>query len=277
MPEESPLSTYSSESTNLAERALLEVWSALGDYRDHLVLVGGLVPMYLIDQRKVGLSNKHCGSIDVDIGVSLAVRKLETYEEIAEGLENLGFRPGKNKRGNQQLHSFVKYVASQSIIVDFLTVRYDGPDNSRMQQLQESLSAIQTEGLGLAFNSPRKVNIKGELLSGGTREETINVCRPIPFIVLKSLACEKRNKPKDVYDLVYVLRNYEGGISSLVSEILPEERDADSFKNAIDSLTKHFKSPSYNGPVRYGQFTRDDSLPIQAYAVVQEFLAAVRQ
>ena len=35
---------YSPGATALAERVLLEVWSRLGDFREHLVLVGGLAP-----------------------------------------------------------------------------------------------------------------------------------------------------------------------------------------------------------------------------------------
>ena len=47
------------------------------------------------------------------------------------------------------------------------------------------------------------------------------------------LACEKRNKRKDAYDLIYVLTNYEGGVPALASEITQEEKMENSFKNAM--------------------------------------------
>ncbi|NCU27909.1 hypothetical protein EOM86_14530, partial [Candidatus Nomurabacteria bacterium] len=180
MPEPKSILEYTPETTDFAERTLLEVWSSLGDYKEHLVLVGGLAPRYLVDQSKMGNAGRHCGTIDVDLGISLAVRKLETYEGIAETLKGLGFRPGKNVKGNEQKHSFVNSISGHNVIVDFLTVQYKGRTDSIMRELQDSLSAIQTEGLGLAFNSPLQVKIKGELFSGGLREETVNVCRPIP-------------------------------------------------------------------------------------------------
>ena len=275
MPDPKSILEYTPETTDLAERTLLEVWSSLGDYKKHLVLVGGLTPGYLVNQSKVADNNKHCGTIDVDLGISLPVRTLKTYEGIAKALKKQGFMPGKNEKGNDQKHSFVNAINGHNVIVDFLTVQYQGPANSKMRALEDSLSAIQTEGLGLAFNSPLEVNIKGELFSGGIRAETVNVCRPIPFIVLKALACEKRNKRKDAYDLIYVLTNYEGGVPALASEITREEKMENSFKNAIASLKKNFETPAHNGPVRYDMFLNDDSQAIQAYAAVQEFLKAL--
>jgi hypothetical protein len=68
---------YSPEQTELAEQALLEVWSRLGEYHRFLVLVGGLVPRYLVDQKKAAIQNEtHCGTMDVDLGISVAVADL---------------------------------------------------------------------------------------------------------------------------------------------------------------------------------------------------------
>ena len=272
MIEPESINDYTQVATELSERALLQVWSSLGDYREHLVLVGGLVPRYLIDQSKVQISERHCGTIDVDLGISLAVRKLETYQGIAETLSKLGFKPGKNAKGNDKKHSFINQINGHTVIIDFLTVQYHGKKNPTMRGLEENLSAIKTEGLGLAFESPLEVEIKGELFSGGLREETIKVCRPIPFIVLKALACDKRIKNKDAYDLTYILKYYDGGIQRLVSEITSKERKALSFQNAIQALQKHFKTPAHNGPVRYANFLNDEAQAIQSFAAVQEFL-----
>lgn len=277
MLEPKTIGEYTPETTELSERALLQVWSSLGNYREHLVLVGGLVPRYLVNQTTVEDKNKHCGTIDVDLGISLAVRELETYEEIAGTLKGLGFNPGKNTKGNNQKHSFIQRVDGHNVIIDFLTPQYAGRGGATMKGLQENLSAIQTEGLGLAFNSPLELEIKGELFTGGQREEMVKVCRAIPFIVLKALACDKRIKNKDAYDLTYIFTNYEGGVKALVSEITPEERVEKSFKNAIKSLEKNFATPNHNGCVNYAKFLGDDTQNIQAFAAVQEFLTEFRK
>lgn len=49
------------EQTERAEQVLLEVWSHLGDYQEHLVLVGGLAPRYLVAQDVEG-TPKYCGT-----------------------------------------------------------------------------------------------------------------------------------------------------------------------------------------------------------------------
>ena len=67
-------SGYTAEQTERAEQVLLEVWSHLGDFHEQLVLVGGLAPRYLVPQDLEGVP-KHCGTLDVDFAVSLAVAK----------------------------------------------------------------------------------------------------------------------------------------------------------------------------------------------------------
>ena len=88
---------YSIPQTDLAERVLLEVWSRLGDFHDHLVLIGGLVPRYLVpqDQSPNASIPPHCGTMDVDLAVSLAIADLDAYIGMRETLtESMGFEPG---------------------------------------------------------------------------------------------------------------------------------------------------------------------------------------
>ena len=265
--------SYRSDQTELAEQVLLEVWSKLGEFHEHLVLVGGLVPRYLIPQDST--PTPHTGTMDVDLGISVAVKTMETYESIRETLvEKMGFEEGRNQKGRRQNHSFVKTIGNLETSIDFLTTKYDGPEDSLMKKLEENLSAIQVEGLGLAFNSPMKLEIRGELLSGGMTTETVNICRPIPFIVLKALAFQKRREPKDAYDLVYIIQNYQDGTAGLARDIVKEEMDTQSFQNAITALKTHFRSIQENGPVKYGQFLENPNAATQAFASVKELLMA---
>jgi hypothetical protein len=265
---------YSSERTELAEKVLLEVWSRLGDYREHLVLIGGLVPRYITTQTNAKGTSilQHCGTMDVDLGVSLAVSNLETYKSIRETLTAMGFAPGINEAGNERLHSFEKEIGGVSINIDFLTTKYNGPKNSLMRDLEKELRAIQVEGLGLALNNPLVSDISGELLSGGITTENVNICRPIPFITLKALAFDKRREPKDAYDLVYVMQNAQGSIEDLTAQITEDERSADSFSHSIEVLQNRFQSIDRDGPVKYGQFVDRSQDAAIAFAKVQDYL-----
>lgn len=276
MPDAKPKrsSGYSAEQTALAERTLVTVWRHIGEYREHLVLVGGLVPRYLVDrahERDVPFGSGHCGTMDVDLGVSLAVADLKTYESIRDQLVNeIGFRRNENKAGNKQKHSFVKAVDGQDVNIDFLTTRYGGPETT--------IRKVQAEGLGLALVDPVMVDIRADLLTGdGVYTATVPVCRAAPYVVLKALSFSERGARKDAYDLVYTLINYGEGPEAVAGEARDEERGAASFRHAISEMAELFASQAGNGPVAYGNFMADDSQVPVAYAAVQDFLSTVKE
>lgn len=265
---------YNANQTERVEHVLLEIWSGLGEYREHFVLVGGLVPRYLVPQNQPNIP-KHCGTLDVDLAVSLAVADVRAYASIRARLERMGLEPGINMRGNEQRHSFIMSREGGPVVVDCLTTKYDGP-SELVRAVESQLSAIQVEGLGLALIDPVKVLITGKTLTGGIVTETLRVCRPVPFVVLKALAYESRSEGKDVNDLVYVLQHAEGGIARVARTVRDVERNAPSFARALDSLRRNFESPAHDGPVRYAQFL--GSSPdgaAKAFATVQEFLQAL--
>lgn len=267
-------SGYSEEQTERAEQVLLEVWSHLGDFQEYLVLVGGLVPRYLVPQNVEG-TPRHCGTLDVDLAVSLVVADVKAYSSIRATLERMGLEPGVNARGNEQKHSFVMNDAGGPVVVDFLTTKYDGPPEV-VRAIEGELSAIQVEGLGLALQDPVKVPIEGKALRGGLLKTTLRVCRPVPFVVLKALAFDKRREGKDVHDLVYILQRACGGPSRMAETVRKDERMADAFVHAVETLRTNFASPGHDGPIRCGRFLPDTpDAGIQAFAAVQEFLQAV--
>ncbi|MFO7870122.1 MAG: nucleotidyl transferase AbiEii/AbiGii toxin family protein [Kiritimatiellia bacterium] len=268
---------YTPGQTSLAERTLVTVWRSVGEYHRHLVLVGGLVPRYLIDragEREVPVGSGHCGTMDVDLGVSLAVADLKTYESIRDRLiERLGFWRGGTEEGRKQKHSFVSEFDGRDINIDFLTTKYGGPE-SKIRAVEKDLSAIQAEGLGLAFQAPVFVDIRAELLTGdGLYTAHVPVCRAVPYIILKALSFRDRGERKDAYDLVYTLTHYQDGPASAATEVRKEERESDSFKHAVAAMKELFASEVENGSAAYGNFLGDRSLASMAYATVQEFIA----
>jgi hypothetical protein len=121
------------------------------------------------------------------------------------------------------------------------------------------------------------VAIRADLLTGdGLYTATVPICRAVPYVVLKALSFRGRGARKDAYDLVYTLLNYSGGPEAVAGEARDEEREAESFKNAIGEMERLFASPSDNGPVAYANFVADNGQVPVAYAAVQEFLAALK-
>lgn len=265
---------YAVAQTERAEQVLLDVWSRLGDYHEHLVLVGGLAPRYLVPQNVAGIAN-HCGTLDVDLAVSLAVADLNAYASIRATLERMGMQPGVNAKGNEQRHSFTMQNEEGPVVVDFLTTKYEGPSEV-VRAVQSQLSAIQVEGLGLALIDPVKVRITGKALTGGMLTTMLRVCRPVPFIVLKALAFENRREGKDVHDLVYILQRAGGGAAGVAQSVRPDELAADAFAHAVKTLRANFGSPVSDGPVRYARFLPDaPDAAVQSFAAVKEFLEAL--
>ncbi len=268
------ISHYSASHTGLAVQVLLEVWAHLGQFRANMVLVGGLAPRFMFkDNTRIA---PHCGTMDVDLGLHVAVGRATEYASLREILvADLGFQPGRDRTLPNAQHSFFRTLGNIDVHVDFLTTVYDTPDDIHFRTIEENLRAFETKGLGLALRDPLHVEVRGKLLSGGTTTEIIRVCRPVPFLVLKAIAYESRRKPKDAYDLVYVLQTYQGGGGALARQVRQSESSSPFWNEAIDSLRRHFRSPDENGPVAYGRFLGDRHAATQAFAAVQEFLQAL--
>ena len=268
------ITDYSQTITQMVEKGLLEIWGRLGEYRDFLVVIGGLVPRYITaPEGTIDYDvTTHCGTMDIDFGISLAVSDDEKYKEISEILLENGYRNRLNDRGRQQRHSFVKGDGADALIIDFLTPKYAGPENSLMRKMSSELSAIQTKGLGLALREPRKVRLAGINANGDNVEEIINVCRPAAFIPLKALAFDGRRKDKDSYDLVFVLTHYHQGVQSVVNETTQDDFASEYFQEALECLRRHFRDITYVGPAAYANFCGRPDLRALAFSTIQSYL-----
>lgn len=271
--EKAAISEYSRVFTQKAECVLLDLWGRLGEYRDHLVLVGGLAPRYITGMpgQKDFSASGHCGTLDIDLGISLAVSETEKYKHIHRILEETGFRYAEGEHGRKS-HSFELDTDVGTIQLDFLTTAYAGPPEKRVLRVEHEISAIKVPGLGLAMRAPMKVAVSGKNLKGDLVSEEISVCRPVAFTILKAFAFDGRHKDKDSYDLVYSLQNYKTGPEAAAAEILPEDRKEKSFMDGMAILRRRYESPEHDGPRSYARFCGGDAA--SAYAAVQEFVSA---
>ena len=74
---------YSAEQNQRVRATCLYLATVLGDCMDHVVIIGGLVPSLLIDQDALPAgADRHVGSMDLDIGLTLAIFEGKRYEAI---------------------------------------------------------------------------------------------------------------------------------------------------------------------------------------------------
>ncbi len=258
----------------LVRQTCLEVATRLGDFRAEMCVVGGLVPALIVDQtRRAAGVEEHIGTIDLDLGLSIVVLDEHLYEQIAKRLRDAGFMPDVNPAGNVTSQ---RWRSREGVTVDFLIPPSTGSDQGgRLRNLEEGFAAIITPGLDLAFQDTQLVQLH-EALPGGVGEATreIQVCGPAAFVVLKALAFDKRGKPKDAYDLFYVLRNHADGVERISAKIRsfgerPEVREA------VAVLRRDFTLATSIGAVRVAEFLggRRDDLQADAAGFVRALLS----
>ena len=99
-------SEYRSEQFELVRATCLYVATKLGDMTDDLVIVGGLVPSLIVDQTALPEDvAAHVGTMDLDVGLQLALLDEGRYRKLTERLRDAGFTMDKNEDGKLSLRS----------------------------------------------------------------------------------------------------------------------------------------------------------------------------
>lgn len=275
-------SGYSREETEQVEAALLTVAVTLGALMDRICIVGGLVPGLLIDH-EIGpdpeTEARHPGTNDLDVALAVALLDDEQYAEIARRLRQEGFGPDENSKGNPTPQRWK--LGALNVTIDFLLPPIPGAEKGgRMQPLERDLSAMITPGLQLAQDERREVMVDGYTLKGEQVKRAIPICGPASFIVLKALAFHDRGEPKDAFDLVYVLRRWQGGIPDTVERIGSHfEADPVIVGQALEKLNSDFAKPESHGPIRAAEFDGGnlDAGAADAHGYVDDLLQQCRR
>lgn len=232
----------------------LKVFQSLGAHRDQIVVIGGLVPAFLVESSQKHSGDpleSHVGTRDVDIGFSLGIVEEGSYDQIVERLRESGFERDENKAGNPTNHRWITGEGLSRVQIDFqIPADDESAPPGRMQNLTGDLSAVVTPGLELAFQDARTISLEGETFEGDRLEREINICGPASLIILKGLAINERNKWKDYYDIFYVLRNWPGGIEDLAGKIIELHGDdeQDHIRTCNENLERDFQSMGHIGP-----------------------------
>jgi Domain of unknown function (DUF1814). len=278
---------YTPEAFERVRQTVLHVATVLAHWVEHVTLIGGAVPSLLIPQGELpDGAEQHPGTIDVDLGLELMVLDDEGYASIADLLRHAGYKAVEKEEDRIRRQTWRSDPAlGTPVTIDFLIPRSpQQPRNVRLQNLESDFAAVIADGLQLVERDRRKIRLAGRTLRGEVADRQIWVCGPASFVVLKARAIHLREKPKDAYDLHYILVNWEGGDPSIALSLRAflDDRDA---QEAVEFLKTEYASLDSVGPsraafFRYGEASdanQDDidELRASAYAYVHRLLSEI--
>lgn len=227
-----------------AERALIRVVHHYGA-RPEFVLLGGLVPDLLC----AGSGFIHSGTTDVDVQVNLEIAAgAVNAARLEQALRNAEFEPDADRVWRWRADDGPAVVKFE-LLADLDTERagttivFDGCD---------ALGAANLRGTGFAV---RDVDVHQLRTRVGGIEQTaeINVTGLAGFLLAKCAAAHSRRKPKDWYDIAYVLlHNAAGGVDEAVQAVLERfGHDLRSMATALDDLAANFADRHAQGTQAY--------------------------
>lgn len=279
---------YSNEVTLACEVTLGLLLEAFGSFKESLRLIGGLVPRYLAPTEPA-----HIGTTDVDIVLDVQVLLAgDDYSSLREQLKKAGFQRFE-KDGKVSSWQWQLVVNRVPVVVEFL-VNSDNPNEKGLVPLDgEEIFACRIPFAGMAKDWFVTHTIRFERPDGaGISTETIRHADAAAFVALKALAMKYRHEPKDVADLVHVLRNCAGAPTSIAEQYaarLAAGEYAEPLQLALATLEEKFCTDHHtagylkDGPGRYVQFyeiTNDDTRTLelrQVSGLVTEFVQLVRE
>ncbi len=233
---------YTREAVEAAHSVLIEIMRVLGEYRNHIVVVGGLVPEFLPLER----DEPYVGTMDVDLALDHRELQEEGYKTIEELLRGRGY-----EQSSEQPFIFRRKVPAAgrevTVQVDLLAGEYEGTGDSHRTQKVQGVRARKARGCDLAFDSPMETIIEGQLPGGGKTSVTLRVASIVPFLVMKGMALDDRLKEKDAYDIYYCVRNFSKGLDGLVDEF-NFYVDNDLVQEGLVKIKNHFASVEHDGP-----------------------------
>lgn len=247
---------YTAEATARCERVLLTFLGDVGEWRERVTLVGGLVPRFLVGtpQKQMPV---HVGTTDVDLAISIALSEdsAEAYRTLENHLRNSGFTP-------EESFCWARDVDGRPVKLEFLCET----DRVAPGRIFKPVKAGEATGSNLgAFNVPganlvildfAEHELKGLRLEGGGESVVkVRVAGLLSFVVLKILAFQNRHNNKDAYDLVYCLMHWKDGPEAAGAHCARSPVAAEPIvSDALRLLTERFAQPENDGPQAYGQF-----------------------
>ncbi|MBN2840774.1 MAG: nucleotidyl transferase AbiEii/AbiGii toxin family protein [Coriobacteriia bacterium] len=253
------IASYSEMATLRCERVFASILRAIGSpWRGRICLVGGLVPRYLLPENAARPTAGHVGSTDIDLAISLAVGPADgaAYATLENNFKRAGL--ARYKSSSWQ---WVAEVDGQPVVVELLGEDVATESGTLFRPHIKppagagKLELLCVRGVELALRDVLEVPREIVLLDGSTSVVGLRVAGLAPFVALKADAYLDRREPKDVYDLIHVLRHWPGGPRVAAAVFVASPIASDPFvASALERLGLDFASPTHAAPRDYGRF-----------------------
>lgn len=252
-----------------AANVLRSFGSAFGER--HLAIVGGAVPSLLVGSLPERL-RPHVGTADLDFHLSLHLLDGETadyYQAIIDGLRSLGLWTDV-QGGREVKWRWVGRHRGARLQVEFLC-----PMRDRAGRPEKPASGTPAEAnigpageitalaVGYGHLVPRDtVYVERRVMtSDGMLAYEFPVAGLAAWLCLKTDAIMRRRKPKDAYDVVWLLNALgpeEAAARISDSPLLGEEMAVDVLGQLARLVTDQFRDVASAGPVMYADFLETD-------------------
>lgn len=254
----------------LAEEALAALLRAAGPRSDELVLIGGLVPEYLVDT-----TDPHQGTNDVDLLLDLGFeydRDELDYGWLERALVAAGFVPASPNVGWR----WVADVRGHPVLVEFLTDVADNLDREIALPGTSVLGAKNLHGPGPALRDAHDAVVHGHPV----RMTSIG-----GYLSAKGAAAYWRGAEKDLYDFAWVLvnaaRTDPDRAVRAVTAVLGASVDRDRFRAVLGACASFDTAGSVGATVfarasiAAGDQRDHDALALDAVLAVRMFRAGL--
>lgn len=263
----------------------------MGFAAQHAILIGGLVPALLVLDPGHGRP-RHIGTADIDLCLSVALVEGDTaeYERIESGLRRAGFEPFGS--------SFVwKRTRGLGVKVEFFCPAAEGRPAGQLFRPSAAEEPVARHNMGGRLSaialaagqaiSADVVEVDREVVlpdDAGRTTWRFRVTGLVGFLVAKTAALTGRDKPKDAYDIVWLLENWPDGLEGAARTA---QRTGlmrrDDVAQAMRRLADEFSGPDRLGPSSFARFlvgpgsTGDDRMRLarQAAGAVSTFMVAL--
>lgn len=267
--------SYSRIETDACLSVILELFTILGEFRDRIVLVGGWIPYFLIEEYR----EEHVGSLDIDFAISLQDQSEDTYQTIQKALKNRGYEEGEQPfQFNRSITD--KTGTSFVVVVDLLAGEYGGTSKNHRTQRIQDVRARKARGCDLVFDHYQKVKVSGIMPDGSFNEIYLKIANVVSFLTMKGMAIWDRMKEKDAYDIYFTVLHYPGGISELIKIFTPFKTNK-LVMEGLGKIKAKFKNINSPGPVWITKFENIhssdeiDRLKRDAFERINTFLDAL--
>ncbi len=256
-----------------AETALVRIVHHYGK-RPEFVVLGGLVPELLCAASPV----QHAGTTDVDVQVDLEIAGgLTGAAKLERALRNAEFEPDEKNVWRWEAQA----LGSPAIVrFEILTDLDDTRDQAIVEFDDcEHLGAVNLRGTGFASRDSevRKLSAR---IGGEKYVVEVNVTGLGGFLLAKVRAAHSRRKPKDWYDIAFVLlHNDAGGPEQAAEAVLDAFGDdiVGGTRTAIIDVHSNFADPSAQGTRAYAEQMAIDQPDVDRGVSAAEAIAAVEQ